>query len=297
MKLLYLLSFSLLVVKGFQNVHGIEFHHGVRDTLSDDTAELLQQLPSGDYTNSCTNCVIDKKSILTCSCTDKSQSRVLISSLSNANVCNECITNQNGVLECSLPEDAGYLENCAGCGVSYGILNCTCSGNTTASYTLANACSSCQYGVAFTKGSLQCSAVQVPTSTRRPTPRKTRRPTRFPTFRPSLKPTTLNPTPKTPKPVKSTCASYWAKLNGVEGASEKACGSTDFHSMQGCQNQNYCCWQQASGTCILPQGVPIDCPPLIQSTCIQYSSYCTWSTADARCQRKCPGDPNKLCSS
>lgn len=275
---------------------------GESDQSSLDSAGLNTDttVPDGGYYESCTSCSmvvgsnIDTTSTLSCQCYDGSGSLQPTSYLQNAWACNGCIINENGALTCQLPVSAtvnGYQSQCSGCGLNDGTLFClTCGGVThTYPFTLKNACS-CS-AVTFGNGALSCdSASAAPTSQ--------------PSAHPTTKTTTKSPTPNA---APTTCESYWLDLSATgEKAPYKPCSNGSFLNSNGCQYQNYCCWQpesstspQTVGVCKVPNGVPVDCPLLDRLNCLEYSTYCSWNAdygTSGLCQRKCPGNPQTMCA-
>jgi len=247
--------------------------------------------PAGSYSNSgCSSCWVNTESnnyqsyngqlsALTCNCPSNSGS--ITSTLHNAWACNGCIANVNGALACQLPYSAtnglGYQQLCWGCAMNNGVLSCKNCNNVFGQFNLDNACG-CQNGIQFSNSQLQCGSSS----------------TSAPTNKPTNKP--LNPAP--------ICANYWLTLQtatGAEAAPQKSC--SQFQTVQGCQYQNWCCFQYAvgstsSGTCVTASSSVPDCPTLSQSQCQSGNAltYCQWTNyGGGLCQRLCPGDPKQMC--
>jgi len=249
-------------------------------------AKTDTSLPDGDYADSCQSCSLvdsantDTKSTLTCRCYNAQGSLDEATYLQNSWSCNGCIANENGALSCQLPPSSAYLgykSTCTGCGLSSGSLFCfTCDGVTpSVPYVLADACDCAS--VSFYDNHLACigTPTPAPTGTKSPTP---------------------NAAP-------ATCESYWLTLSSTgEYAPYKACEGGAFSNSNGCQYQNYCCWQptsSSSGTCKVPKGVPVDCPTLGEGDCLDYDTYCFWNPnygTSGLCQRRCPGNPQTMCA-
>jgi len=138
-----------------------------------------------------------------------------------------------------------------------------------------------------------CSSCQTSAPTNKPTS----------TNAPTNKPTTPSPTSTTttPAPTPSaapTCGSWWSQLS-AESAPWKSCGGGQFQNRQGCEMQNFCCWQPLSnngqGLCVTPDNI-VECVNLSQSECGNNSQYCTWTSyGGGLCQRICPGNPEVMC--
>lgn len=256
--------------------------------------------PTGAYiSQGCNDCYMNPDSpggaTLTCNCNTGS-GNVITSTIDNSFACNGCIQNVFGQLTCVYPYTAlnnGYAQNCYGCAMSGTSLQCEgCVGNNIM-YSLQNACG-CVTGVSVSGsvGLLQCDS----------------NPTPAPTF-PTLSPTnpTLTPTNPTPSPQNAAnlCpivqGNYWAQFT-TETAPQKRCDQ--FTARQGCEMQNFCCWQPTpggsanQGVCVNPEGVP-ECVGVAQSTCQgqqPYATYCQWSSTPGYCHRICPGNAVQLCA-
>jgi len=309
------LTATLIVTLLAQSVNAVK----VKDTssiLMGESVNKVVGLPSGEYSDSCINCKVTSAGVLSCQCYNGIGQLNDYSFLQNSFACSGCIINDSGTLVCQLPSSAdtwGYLSACSQCSVNFDSLSCvTCSGSTP--FPIFGICSNpCIGGVAYipSTNSFQCDTTAAPTG-----PVGTPAPT-SPTLTPSVAtngPTAMptNPTTTTPTFTKSPtpdlapidCGAYWVDINGnnVEKAPYKLCGDGEFTTTQGCQYQNYCCWQATStttGVCKVPPGVPVDCPSVTsQSACQNYPSACFWDATYAPsglCRRLCPGDPTTMC--
>lgn len=262
-------------------------------------------LPTGAYSESCQSCSMlpgtnpQTTSTLACQCWNAQGSLSDTSYLQNAWACNGCVNNNNGNLVCQLPPSSttdGYQSQCNGCGLNNGFLTCkTCNNITPVTpYLLPNACS--YLSVSFVDGVLIGNSAGTSTPTVSPT--------NAPTAEPTGQPSTKSPTPNA---APTSCESYWLTLSATgEKAPYKPCGDGSFTNSNGCQYNNYCCWQPTSstspqtvGVCKVPSGVPVDCPTLGETACLQNRNYCSWNGSygsSGLCQRICPGNPETLCA-
>jgi len=224
--------------------------------------------PSGPYAGSCVDCSTDSNGVLTCSCMD-SGGNYQPASLPNSFSCASNIYNSGGYLECVLPP-GNYIETCQSCGIIYGnALLCICQNEDNVfAKTVLGSISTCTY-VQNIDGALTCQGS-----------------TPEPTDQPS------NPTPNpTPKPTSGGQQCIWSSTiiasGGVESSPTSACSTKT--ALQGCEYNNFCCFNTATATCGPVPGCP-NCQAITSSgNCGSApSGCCYWNSNDNLCERTCP---------
>lgn len=209
--------------------------------------------------------------------------------------CSNCFTDSNGVLYCQCPYGSSFtftkLQNSYACSGSIGVvagelvcnfvagnygISCKqCSMNYK--YTLECSCANENgvYGLTFLASATTCVYAEningILTCTSR-----------------TLSPTTKAPTPQPSSSVQCTWSSQ--TING-EATPSSPCSSKT--SLQGCEYNNYCCWNYGSSTCQPVPGCP-NCLALSAQSCSSApSGCCTFNTGLQQCVRVCPyGETN-----
>jgi len=247
-----ILSLSCIIFSSFASGSALKATSNLRAKVKSG-CQSTSVCPAGSYLNQCENCSTDSNGILYCSCP---QGEITVSSiLQNSFACSGNIGVRGGVLVCNFVS-GNYGLSCKECQMTgFDALQCSCQ-NTAGEFlstTLlnANTCTSAEND----NGNLVCmSRTAAPTSTQSPT--------------------------------SSQCIWSSQTVNG-ELAPTEACSVRT--ALQGCEYNNFCCWNYQSNTCQPVPGCP-NCLALTSASACGSapSSCCSFNLNTQLCQRVCP---------
>eukprot|EP00300_Choanocystis_sp_HF-7_P035116 c48441_g1_i1.p1 GENE.c48441_g1_i1~~c48441_g1_i1.p1 ORF type:complete len:277 (-),score=18.59 c48441_g1_i1:63-893(-) len=232
--------------------------HNLRQSTKDTGCLIGGTCPTGSYLDTCSDCSTDNNGVLTCTCPNIGGSTT--TTLQNSFGCSSNIgVTAGGQLVCGFVA-GNYGLSCKECSMNYDdILTCSCA-NTQGVYNNAQllSASTCSYAE-NSNGGLVCTSRTAAPTTSAPTPHPS-----------------------------SSVQCIWSPQTESNGESTPSSACSTKTAKQGCEFNNFCCWNSATSTC---QPVP-GCP-----NCLAYnadncgtapSGCCTFNTSLQQCVRACP---------